>query len=111
MSMDLHSVGNLVELANTSSSQSSALLSELANKVSCPAPSFSSGGGDSDQTTKNNSYKSSANLSARMESFIKTLSSANLLKTGFDSSAALGSFLNAATSSNTLFDAAGMSFE
>ncbi|KAL7541841.1 hypothetical protein ACHAXR_011267 [Thalassiosira sp. AJA248-18] len=87
MSMDIQSVENLVELA--SSSNSSALLAEI-NKSS------------SDVSGKNN--QSSANLSSRMESFIKSLSSANLLKAGLDSTAALGSLLNA-TSSNSIFDA------
>jgi len=99
MSMGIHSVENLVELASTS--QSSALLSELS-KSCCP----SEGGGG----VRNNDGQSSANLSSRMESFIKSLSNANLLKSGLDLSGldsgdALGSLLNA-TSSNSLFDAA-----
>merc|ERR1712176_400219 len=49
--------------------------------------------------------QSCANLSCRMESFIKSLSSANLLKSGSDSQAALGSLLNL-NSSNNFFNAA-----
>jgi len=88
MSMDIHSVENLVELA--ASSNSSAILSEL-NK------SYSDG-------VKNHG-QSSANLTSRMESFIKSLSSANLLKSGLDSQQALGSLLNLNASSNNIFDA------
>ena len=84
MSMDIHSVGNLVELASSHSSQ---LLSELTK-------TSSSDGGK---------HQCSGNMSSRMESFIKSLSSANL-KAGFDSSVALGSLLNIA-SSNGNFDA------
>jgi hypothetical protein len=82
--MDIHSVENLVELA----SSSSALLSEL-NK--------------SGSFEDMNNNQSSTNLSTRMESFIKSLSNANLLKHGLDSSLAFGSLLNA-TSSSSLFD-------
>jgi len=105
MSMDVHSVENLLELA--SSSQSSVLLSELANKGGTgryPAPSSND---DEAPAAKSNNLKSSSsvNLSSRMESFIKSLSSANLLKSGLDSGVALGSLLNA-TSSNSIYDAA-----
>lgn len=86
MSMDIHSVENLVELAATSNT--SAILSELSK-------SYSDG--------SKNKHESSANLSTRMESFIKSLSSANLLKSGLDSQQALGSLLNA--SSGDIFDA------
>ena len=89
MSMDIHSVENLVELAATSNS--SAILSEL-NK------SYSDG-------VKNN--MSSTCLSSRMESFIKSLSSANLFKSGLDSQQALGSLLH--ESSSNIFDS-GMSY-
>ena len=80
----IHSVENLVELAATSNS--SAILSEL-NK------SYSDG-------LKNN--LSSTCLSSRMESFIKSLSSANLFKSGLDSQQALGSLLH--ESSSNIFD-------
>jgi hypothetical protein len=85
MSMDLQSVENLVELAATSNS--SAILSELNKNYS--------------ESLKYN--QSSANLSTRMESFIKSLSNANLFKTGFDSQQALGCLLNASCSN--FFDA------
>jgi len=106
MSMDVNSVENLLELA--SSTQSSALLSELVSKSSdsSPAPSSSTGDNDASATKKINlKSTSSVNLSSRMESFIQSLSSANLLKSGLDSGVALGSLLNV-TSSNSLFDAA-----
>lgn len=106
MSMDVNSVENLLELA--SSTQSSALLSELVSTSSdsSPAPSSSTGDNDASATNKINlKSTSSVNLSSRMESFIKSLSSANLLKSGLDSGVALGSLLNV-TSSNSLFDAA-----
>ncbi len=86
MSMDLQSVENLVELAATSNS--SAILSEL-NKNYSESLKYNQG--------------SSANLSARMESFIKSLSNANLFKTGLDSQQALGCLLNASCSN--FFDA------
>eukprot|EP00581_Thalassiosira_minuscula_P012836 CAMPEP_0183716632 /NCGR_PEP_ID=MMETSP0737-20130205/10467_1 /TAXON_ID=385413 /ORGANISM="Thalassiosira miniscula, Strain CCMP1093" /LENGTH=852 /DNA_ID=CAMNT_0025945925 /DNA_START=136 /DNA_END=2696 /DNA_ORIENTATION=- len=89
MSMDIQSVENLVELA--ASSQSSTLLSELS-KVS----TTSAGGTASVKINEQSSDK----LSSRMESFFKSLSSANLLKSGLDSSAALGSLLNAASTSS-----------
>lgn len=90
MSMDIHSVENLVELA--ASSNSTAILSELTKTYT-------------DSVKKNG--QSSANLSSRMESFIKSLSSANLLKSGMDSQQALGSLLhaNASTTSMSVFDA------
>lgn len=92
MSMDIQSVENLVELA--SSSQSSAILSEMARNASIVSA-----------LTKND--QSCSNMSSRMESFIKSLSSANLLKSGLESQVALGSLLKA-TSSNSIMDAAGM---
>ena len=79
MSMDIHSVENLVELAATSNS--SAILSEL-NKTY-----YDAGKGTS-----------SNNLSNRMESFIKSLSTANLLKSGLDSQQAIGSLLGSTSS-------------
>eukprot|EP00578_Thalassiosira_sp_NH16_P031510 CAMPEP_0181078636 /NCGR_PEP_ID=MMETSP1071-20121207/1592_1 /TAXON_ID=35127 /ORGANISM="Thalassiosira sp., Strain NH16" /LENGTH=745 /DNA_ID=CAMNT_0023159965 /DNA_START=457 /DNA_END=2694 /DNA_ORIENTATION=- len=85
MSMDIHSVENLVELA--ASSNSTAILSELTKTYT-------------DSVKKNG--QSSANLSSRMESFIKSLSSANLLKSGMDSQQALGSLLHANASTNNL---------
>jgi hypothetical protein len=85
MSMDIQSVENLVELA--AASNSSAILSEL-NKNYYSNP-------------RNN--QSSANLSTRMESFIKSLSNANLHKYGLSSQQALESLLNA--SSGNIFDA------
>ena len=84
MSMDIHSVENLVELAATSNS--SAILSELNKSYS--------------DSLKNN--LSSTCLSSRMESFIKSLSSANLFKSGLDSQQALGSLLH--ESSSNIFD-------
>ena len=94
MSMDIHSVENLVELA--ASSNSSAILSELNKNYN--------------ESIKNNG-QSSANMSTRMESFIKSLSSANLLKSGMDSQHALGSLLNAKASTNSIsaFDAGMLS--
>ncbi len=89
MSMDLQSVENLVELAATSNS--SAILSEL-NKNYSESLKYNQG--------------SSSNLSTRMESFIKSLSNANLFKTGLDSQQALGCLLNASCSN--FFDAGMM---
>lgn len=88
MSMDMQSVENLVELAATSNS--SAILSELNKNYS--------------ESLKYNNHSSSANLSTRMESFIKSLSNANLFKAGLDSQQALGSLLLNASCSN-FFDA------
>ena len=79
MSMDIHSVENLVELAATSNS--SAILSELNKTYS-----------DAGKGTSSN------NLSNRMESFIKSLSTANLLKSGLDSQQAIGSLLGSTSS-------------
>lgn len=84
MSMDIHSVGNLVDLA---SSTHLSTAHEVSSKSSSP-----------EMDMKND--QSCANLSFRMESFIKSLSSANLLKSGSDSQAALGSLLNVNSSSN-----------
>lgn len=83
MSMDIQSVGNLVDLASTHLSTAH----EVSSKSSSP-----------EMDMKND--QSCANLSFRMESFIKSLSSANLLKSGSDSQAALGSLLNVNSSSN-----------
>ena len=91
MSMDIHSVGNLVDLA---SSTHLSTAHEVSSKSSSP-----------EMDMKND--QSCANLSFRMESFIKSLSSANLLKSGSDSQAALGSLLNVNSSSN-FFNSAGM---
>lgn len=91
MSLDIQSVENLVEMASTS--QSSTLLSEPNDSVSSPEQ----GGAKSNKPSS-----SAAHMSSRMESFFKSLSSANLLKSGLDSSAALGSLLNATASSNLL---------
>lgn len=88
MSMDIHSVENLVELA--ASSNSTAILSELTKSYS--------------DATRNHG-QSSANMSSRMESFIKSLSSANLFKSGLDSQQALGSLLNAHASRGSLLNA------
>jgi Tfp pilus tip-associated adhesin PilY1 len=85
MSMDIQSVENLVELAATSNS--SAILSELNKNYN--------------NNLRNNF--SSANLSTRMESFIKSLSNANLHKCGLSSQQALESLLHA--SSSSIFDA------
>lgn len=85
MSMDIQSVENLVELA--ASSNSSAILSELNKNYY--------------NNLRNN--QSSATLSTRMESFIKSLSNANLHKYGLNSQQALESLLNA--SSTNIFDA------
>ena len=85
MNMDLGSVENLVELAATSNS--SAILAELSKNY-------------------NNNLKynqSSANMSSRMESFIKSLSNANLMKYGLSSQHALESLLHA--NSTNIFDA------
>ena len=89
MSMDMQSVENLVELAATSNS--SAILSELNKNYS-------------ESLKYNNHSSSAANLSTRMESFIKSLSNANLFKAGLDSQQALGSLLLNASCSN-FFDA------
>ena len=97
MSLDLHSVENLVELA--SHSNLSAMSSNEIAKLSAPNKSVDG--------------MTSAPSSARMESFIKSLSSANLLKSGFASSHALGGLLqniqnslnDPSISCNSLFDA------
>ena len=81
MSMDIHSVENLVELAATSNS--SAILSELNKNYS-------------------DSLHRTGSMSNRMESFIKSLSNANLLKSGLDSQQALGDLLH---NSSNFFDA------
>ncbi len=85
MSMDIQSVENLVELA--AASNSSAILSELNKNYY--------------NNLRNN--QSSANLSTRMESFIKSLSNANLHKYGLSSQHALESLFHA--SSTNIFDA------
>ena len=85
MNMDIGSVENLVELA--ANSNSSAILSELSKNYY--------------NNLKNN--QGSANMSSRMESFIKSLSSANLTKYGSSSQHALESLLHA--SSSNIFDA------
>jgi len=85
MSLDIQSVENLVELAATNNS-TTVLRDQNSNK--------------NNTTSDESRMKTSL---ANMESFIKSLSSANLLKNGLDSSAALSGLLQA--SSSGLFDA------
>lgn len=85
MSLDIQSVENLVELAATNNS-TTILHDQNSNKNNI--------------TSDESRMKTSL---ANMESFIKSLSSANLLKNGLDSSAALSGLLQA--SSSGLFDA------
>ncbi|EJK68602.1 hypothetical protein THAOC_10205 [Thalassiosira oceanica] len=85
MSLDIQSVENLVELAATNNS-TTILHEQNGNKTKI--------------TSDESRMKSSL---ANMESFIKSLSSANLLKNGLDSSAALSGLLQA--SSSGVFDA------
>ena len=100
MSLDLHSVENLVDLASTSN-----LASSIASEVSKASDSKKS----SETFT---STPSCADMASRMESFIKSLSSANLFKSGYDSSVALSGLLqniqnslnDASVSSNSIFD-------
>jgi len=88
MNMDIGSVENLVELA--ANSNSSAILSELSKNYY-------------NNLMKNNQSSGGNNVSSRMESFIKSLSSANLTKYGSNSQHALESLLYA--SSSNIFDA------
>jgi len=84
MSLDLHSVENLVELA--SNSNLAAMNSnENENKKQHSALKSSVG--------MSTGSSSSTIMASRMESFIKSLSSANLFKHGFESNAALGGLL------------------
>jgi hypothetical protein len=87
MNMDIGSVENLVELA--ANSNSSAILSELSKNYY--------------KNLMKNNQSSGNNVSSRMESFIKSLSSANLTKYGSNSQHALESLLYA--SSSNIFDA------
>lgn len=86
MNMDIGSVENLVELA--ANSNSSAILSELSKNY---------------YNNLKNNQSSGNNMSSRMETFIKSLSSANLTKYGSSSQHALESLLHA--SSSNIFDA------
>lgn len=88
MSLDMNSVENLVNLASTSN-----LSSDTTDETK--------------QLNKSIEEITGTKLSSRMESFIKSLSSANLLKGGMSSSDALGGLL--ANLQNSLNDPHGSS--
>ncbi len=84
MSLDLHSVENLVELASNSN-----LVAINSNEIENDKQHETTKRADGMSTGTSNSTITAS----RMESFIKSLSSANLFKHGFESNVALGGLL------------------